>query len=51
MKTSDLIKNVMTSGLKISKESLLEAIRKSQVKEFSLSTFEGKTSVVVIPLP
>lgn len=48
MTTKDLIKNVSKSGMKWSKEKLLETIRKSPEKEFLISEPENKKMVVVI---
>ncbi len=50
MKTSELVKNVGKFGLKISKEKLLDQIKKSPTKEFSISAIEAKMVVVTIPL-
>ena len=51
MNTSDLIKGTEKAGTKISKEKLIEALRKSTQKEFSFSQAQNsKTVVVVLPI-
>ncbi len=51
MNTSDLIKGTEKAGTKISKEKLIEALRKSTQKEFSFSQSQNsKTVVVVLPI-
>jgi hypothetical protein len=46
--SDQLAKQVQSSGTKITKEKLLEAIRKSPQKEFSFSQSQGSKTVVVI---
>lgn len=51
MNSSDLIKGTEKAGTKISKERLIESLKKSSQKEFSFSqSANGKDAVVVIPL-
>jgi hypothetical protein len=51
MNTNDLIKGTEKAGTKISKEKLIEALRKSTQKEFSFSQSQNsKTVVVVLPI-
>ena len=48
MNTSDLIKGTEKAGTKISKEKLIEALRKSTQKEFSFSQSQNSKMVVVV---
>ncbi len=49
--SDQLAKQVQSTGTKITKEKLLEAIRKSPQKEFSFSQSQGsKTVLVSVPL-
>jgi hypothetical protein len=48
MNTSDLIKGTEKAGTKISKEKLIEALRKSPQKEFSFSQAQNSKTVVVV---
>lgn len=49
--SDQLAKQVQSSGTKISKEKLIEAIKKSPQKEFSFSQSQNsKNAVVTIPL-
>jgi hypothetical protein len=46
--SDQLAKQVQSTGTKITKEKLLEAIRKSPLKEFSFSQSQGSKSLVVL---
>ncbi len=48
--SDQLAKQVQSSGTKITKDKLLEAIRKSPQKEFSFSQSQGSNAVVLLPL-
>ena len=51
MTANELIKQTEKAGTKISKERLIEALKKSSQKEFSFSqSANGKDAVVVMPL-
>jgi hypothetical protein len=45
--SDQLAKQVQSSGTKITKDKLLEAIRKSPQKEFSFSQSQGSKVVVI----
>ncbi len=45
--SDQLAKQVQSTGTKITKDKLLEAIRKSPQKEFSFSQSQGSKSLVV----
>jgi hypothetical protein len=46
--SDQLAKQVQSTGTKITKDKLLEAIRKSPQKEFSFSQSQGSKSSVVL---
>jgi hypothetical protein len=48
MSTNDLIKYTEKAGTKISKEKLIEALRKTTQKEFSFSQAQNNKMVVVV---
>jgi hypothetical protein len=49
--SDQLAKQVQSTGTKITKDKLLEAIRKSPLKEFSFSQSQGsKTVLVCVPM-
>ncbi len=48
MNTNDLIKGTEKAGTKISKEKLMEALRKCTQKEFSFSQAQNSKEIVVV---
>ena len=48
MTASELIKQTEKAGTKISKERLIEALKKSSQKEFSFSQAQNSKEIVVV---